>query len=258
MSLCSITGLDSLTGYAGGPPIPMENAFADPLGGIVGALAALLALRYHRLTGRGQHVDCSQQEAIMQLIGPAYMDYVLNGRVAGPRGNRHPLGAAAPHGVFPCKGEDRWIAIAVFTDEEWRALAKAIGRPEWTAEFDDRRRRIDGIDRLHEKLAEWTRGFDDYELARQLQRRGVAATPVLSVADLLDDEHYRARATFIEVTHPLGFRETIYGAYVKTSGMHPRVEPGPVMGRDNDHVFLELMGMPEDRYRTLIKQEVIF
>ncbi len=258
MSLCSITGLDSMTGYAGGEPVPVENAFADPLGGVAGAFAALLALRFHRRTGRGQHVDCSQQEAIMQLIGPAYMDYVLNGRVAGPMGNRHPLGAAAPHGVFPCKGDDRWIAIAVFTDEEWRALVEEMGRPEWAGGFADPSRRTESIELLHEKLAEWTAGFDDYELAHRLQDRGVAATPVLNVADLLEDPHYRARSTFVEVTHPLGFLETIYGAYVKTSGMQPRIEPGPVMGRDNDRVFLGLMGMGEDRYRTLIEQEVIY
>ncbi len=258
MSLCSITGLDSLTGYTGEGPMPMENAFADPLGGIVGAFAALLALRFQRRTGRGQHVDCSQQEAIMQLIGPAYMDYVLNGRVAGPMGNRHPLSVAAPHGVFPCRGEDRWIAIAIFEDEEWRALVEEMGDPAWARDFNDRRVRIAAIGTVHEKLAEWTKGFDDYELAHRLQARGVAATPVLNVADLLEDEHYRARSTFVELTHPLGFRETIYGAYVKTSGMRPRIEPGPVMGRDNDRVFLELMGMPEDRYRALIEQEVIY
>ncbi len=258
MSLSSITGLDSLTGYAGGEPMPMENAFADPLGGIIGACAALLALFYRSRSGKGQHVDASQQEGLLQMIAPAYMDYVLNGRVAGPMGNRHPLGAAAPHGVFPCAGEDRWISIAVLSDDEWKALAEAMGTPDWSVAFDDHDKRLRNIEALHDKLAAWTEGQDDYQLAERLQRAGVAAAPVLSVADLLSDPHYKARGTFLEVEHPLGFRETIYGSYVKTSGPAPRIEPGPTIGRDNDHVFRSLMGIPEARYRRLIEQEVIF
>ena len=258
MSLSSITGLDSLTGYSGGPPMPMENAFADPLGGIIGAFAVLLALCHRDRTGVGQHVDASQQEGLLQMIAPAYMDYLLNGRVAGPMGNRHPLAVAAPHGVFRCAGDDRWISIAVFTDEEWRGLVEAMEHPDWALAFAESASRRRDIDVLHEKLSKWTQGFDDYELAKRLQEHGVAAAPVLNVADLLNDPHHKERGTFIEVTHPLGFKETIYGAYVKTTGASPRVTPGPVMGRDNEHVFRELMGISAARYRELAEAEVIF
>jgi len=176
LSLASTTGLDSLTGYAGGPPVPMENAFSDPYNGILGAFAILAALRHRDRTGEGQHVDYSQQEAVMQMIGPAFMDFVMNGRSAGPIGNRHPLGAGVPHGVFPCRGEDRWISIAVFTDEEWRGLAAAMGNPEWTgtAHYASAAARLENIVTLHEQLAAFTAAHDDYALAADLQRRGVA------------------------------------------------------------------------------------
>lgn len=260
LSLSSITGIDSLTGYFGGPPIPFENAFADPYNGVMGAFAVLVALSYRDRTGKGQHIDYSQQEVVMQMVGPAFMDYELNGRVAGPMGNRHPLAAAAPHGVFPCAGEDRWISIAVATDQEWRGLLTAMGNPEWaqTPEFASPAVRVRNISALHERLAEWTRAVNDYELAQLLQRHGVAAAPVLNVADLLHDPHYRARGTFIEVTHPLGFQETIYGAYVKTSRTEANVHPGPSIGQDNDHVFKELLGLSEERYRQLIEKQVIY
>ncbi len=260
LSLTSTTGLDSLTGYAGGPPIPVENAFSDPYNGIMGAFAILVALCHRDRTGEGQHVDYSQQEAVMQMVGPAYMDYALNGRVAGPIGNRHPLGQAAPHGVFPCAGDDRWISIAVLTDEEWRGLVAAMGEPDWARApvLAALPGRLERIDALHEQLAAWTRGFDDRELAALLQRHGVAAAPVLNVADLLADPHYRARGTFIEVTHPLGFRETIYGAYVKTSRSEAAVRTGPRIGQDNDFVFTQLLGIPQDRYRQLIAEQVIY
>jgi benzylsuccinate CoA-transferase BbsF subunit len=196
----------------------------------------------------------------MQMAGPAFMDYELNGRVAGPLGNRHPLAAGAPHGVFPCAGEDRWISIAVLADDEWRGLVRAMEGPAWAAAsaLEDGARRVECLDEIHEKLAAWTRGFDDRELAERLQREGVPAAPVLNVADLLEDPHYRARGTFIEVRHPLGFDETIYGGYVKMSRTPARVDPGPALGRDNDFVFKELLGLSEERYRALVEDKVIY
>lgn len=260
MSLSAISGLDSLTGYLGGPPVPVENAFADPLGGIIGAMAALLGLHHRARTGAGQYVDFSQQEGVMQLIGPAFMDYILNGRVAAPMGNRHPLGFAAPYGVFPCAGEDRWISIAVITDDEWQRLVQAMGSPAWARapELAARAERVRRIDELHPRLAEWTGAYDDRELAARLQREGVAAAPVLNVADLLHDPHFRARGTFVEVTHPLGFAETIYGRYVKAKGWPTDVAPGPMMGCDNERVFKGLLGMPESRYQQLLGDKVIY
>jgi len=260
LSLASTTGLDSVTGYHGGPPLPMENAFCDPYNGVMGAFAILAALHFRDRTGKGQHIDYSQQEAVMQMVGPAFMDYEMNGRNAAPFGNRHPLGAAAPHGVFPCAGNDRWISIAVVTEQEWVGLVQAMGDPAWTQapEFATGAQRVRHIAALHEKIAAWTPAFDDYELAQRLQEHDVAAAPVLDVGDLLRDPHYRARNTFIEVRHPLGFTETIYGAYVKTSRSEPRVKPGPMIGQDNDHVFTQLLSLPEPRYRELIEQQVIY
>lgn len=260
LSLASTTGLDSVTGYVGGPPVPMENAFCDPYNGIMGAFAILAALHHRDRTGKGQHIDYSQQEAVMQMVGPAFMDYVLNRRTARPIGNRHPRAAAVPHGVFPCRGEDRWISIAVVTEAEWQGLLAAMGNPEWarTTDYAGATARLRNIDTLHEKLAAWTAEYDDSELARLLQEHGVAAAPVLNVADLLHDPHYRHRRTFIEVRHPLGFRETIYGAYVKTSRTEPVVRPGPRIGQDNDVVFKKLLGLSESRYRRLIDEQVIY
>jgi benzylsuccinate CoA-transferase BbsF subunit len=260
MTLTSITGLDSMTGYLDGVPVPFENAYADPYNGLIGAYAVMLALRQRRMTGEGQHIDYSQLEGIMQMAGPAFMDYFLNGRSPGPRENRHPLGAAAPHGVFPCAGDDRWIAIAVLTDAEWQGLVEAMGRPDWAHAPDlaTAAGRIAAIDAVHERLAAWTAGFDDYERAANLQRHGVPATPVLNVADLLSDPHYKARGTFVEVQHPLGFTETIYSAYVKMSRTQPRVRPGPAIGQDNERVLKGLLGVAHAEYERLVADQVIY
>jgi benzylsuccinate CoA-transferase BbsF subunit len=249
-----------MVGYKGGGPVPFENAFSDPLAGIFGAFAIVTALNHRRNTGVGQHVDFSQQEAVMQMVGPAYMDYVLNGRSGGPKSNEHPVGAAAPHSVFPCRGDDRWISIAVQTEEEWQGLVAAMGDPAWArdAQFASLAARIANIDELHARLGEWTAGHDDRALAEQLQRHGVAAAPVLNVGDLLHDPQYQARNTFVQVEHPLGFRETIYGAYVKMSRSPPDVRPGPMIGQDNDHVFREVLGLSEERYRDLVERKIIY
>ena len=260
MSLTSLTGLDSITGYRDGPPIPVENAFSDPYNGIMGAFAVLVALTHRDRTGTGQHIDYSQQESIMQLAGPAFMGYVMNGRTATTMGNRHPTNAGAPHGVFPCQGDDRWISIAVMTDEEWQGLRAAMDDPDW-AQSDDYASaagRVANIDALHEQLAAWVDGFDDHELADLLQSHGVAAAPVLCIGDLLDDPHFKSRGTYVEVTHPLGFKETIYGSYVKSNKFEAAVRPGPMIGQDNDYVFKELLELPEDRYRDLIEREIIY
>ena len=158
----------------------------------------------------------------MQLIGPAFMDYVLNGRVARPAGNKHPLRAAAPHGVFRCRGEDRWLAIAVATDAEWRGLVGALGSPEWArvpalAEAPGRLRAIDAI---HERLAAWAADGEDYQLARLLQQHGVAATPVLDVADLLRDPHYRARQMIERIV-------TADGLALEVPGVVPKLGDTP-------------------------------
>jgi len=264
MSLSSITGLDSVTGYPGGAPIPMENAFADPLGGVIGAFAAILGLNYRKRSGRGQHIDFSQQEGVMQLMGPAFMDFAFNGRVAGPIGNKHPQNAAAPHGVFPCQGDDRWISIAVHNDAEWNGLLQVMTQdPDECAwakgeQFSSAAARIENIDELHARLAQWTAQFDDYQLATRLQAAGVAATPVLNIGDLLHDPHWQARGTFVEVDHPLGFKETVYGNYVKTARTSSPLATGPAMGQDNEFVFKEIVGLSDSAYQQLIEKKVIF
>ena len=152
------------------------------------------------------------------------------------------------------------VTIAVFDDEAWRGLVTAMGAPAWALapEFAGQAERLAHIAELHARVGEWTAAFEDRELAELLQRHGVAAAPVNSVAGLLDDPQLSARGTFVKVTHPLGFEETIYGAYVKTSVSELSVPSGPSIGQDNDRVFRGLLGMPEDRYQQLVADQVIY
>ena len=107
-------------------------------------------------------------------------------------------------------------------------------------------------------MAEWTCGFDRRELSERLQQLGIAAVPVLEVGDLLEDPHFQARKTFIEVDHPLGYRETIYGAYVKLSKSQPIIRPGPWIGQSNDYVFRSILGLSEEKYEALKSAQIIY
>ena len=258
-SLASLTGLDSLTGYAPADVIPFEQPMADAHAACLGAFAILAALEQRRKTGEGQFIELSQQEALAHLIAPAFMDYALNGRVGGPLGNRHPLARAAPHGVFPCAGADQWISIAVESEEEWRGLASAIGEP-WVAadSFATLARRLAAIDALHERLAEWTRPQEARALAEQLQARGVAAAPVLDIPGLASDPHFAARGTFCEVLHPLGFRETLFAPYVKMRRSRPLARSGPMIGQDNERVLKGWLGLSDARYDELVAARVVY
>lgn len=139
-------------------------------------------------------------------------------------------------------------------------MLEAMHRPRELATdaFASADRRIARIEEVHRAIEEWTRTREVSEVVELLQEHGVAAAPVTTTAELATDPHYRARGTFVEAMHPLGFREPIYGAYVKTSRSAPAVRPGPALGQDNEYVFKELLGLSGQRYADLVARQVIF
>ena len=119
------SGLASLMGYPGEEPHMNGNAYPDPVAALFAVGAILTALYHQRRTGQGQYIDLSQAEATTALLGEASLGTRLNGAVPPRLGNRHPR--QAPHGCYPCRGDDAWVAIAVDSDDEWRALTRAPG-----------------------------------------------------------------------------------------------------------------------------------
>ncbi|GAI54635.1 unnamed protein product, partial [marine sediment metagenome] len=121
----AFSGITYLTSFPGKPPIGLGYSYADHIAGLVATLAVLGAIEYRQRTGEGQYIDVSQVEAMSSLLGNAIMDYTVNGGEAEPVGNISTQ--AAPHGVYRCHGDDRWCAIAVFSDDEWRGFCRAVG-----------------------------------------------------------------------------------------------------------------------------------
>ncbi len=254
----AFSGITYLTSFPGKPPLGLGFSYADHIAGLMATLALLGAFEYRQRTGEGQYIDVSQVEAMASLLGDAILDYTLNGRPAQPVGNSSTK--AAPHGVYRCQGDDRWCAIAVFTDEEWQGFKRALGNPAWAEDsrFAALSRRLENADELNRLVAGWTRQHTAEEVMAWLQGRGVAAGVVQDASDLASDPQLKERGFFIELEHPeLG--KTISDATpIRLSDTPAKYNrAAPIQGQDNDYVYKQLLGMAGDEVTELREQGVI-
>ena len=180
-------GFSHLTGWPDRPLWPDPIAYTDSVAPCFSVLALVGALLYRRRTGKGVYIDQSQTEAGTYLLGPTILDYLVNGRVAKRRGNRDP--GMVPHGIFPCRGDDRWVAIAVSNEEEWQQLCRALGKEEWLqdkkfATVTARKKNEEELERL---VSQWTVQRTSKEVMEFLQSAGVPAGIVATTEDLFND-----------------------------------------------------------------------
>ena len=193
------------------------------------------------------------------MLGEAILDYQMTGRVALPQGNRDP--GWAPHNNYPCAGEDKWVAIAVGNQQEWRAFCHALGDPDWTVDtmFADEYSRIRNVGQLDRHVANWTRQHTVSEVTGLLQQHGVAAMPVMNIEDQFSDPHLRHRQAFAEVEHPHVGAEWLYGMPWLLSDTPGSVRTAaPVLGQHNDYVLHHLLGVPEAHLEQLKSSQVIY
>ena len=211
-----------------------------------------------RRTGEGQWIDASQCESGIFLTGATILDWSANERVFRRYGNRSPYKPAAPHGAYRCEGKDRWIAIACFTDDEWRALARVAEHGDW---LDDRRfatldSRLQHQDALDAAVEAWTRTQDRYDCMMKLQKAGVPAGVCQNAEDRVDtDPQLRHLKWLTEVTGTKIGTWPIYEIPMKLSRT-PAYIGGPInrgapcYGEDNMYVLTELLGRTPQRGRT--------
>jgi len=253
----AIGGVAASFGYPGGEPATPSIWTADPTGGMYGALCVCNAVYFHHKTGKGQHFDIAQSEAITTFLPEVIMEYVMNGRIRPRMGNRDDI--MAPHGCYPCKGEDKWVAIAVGTDEEWHALCHVIGNPEWSKEerFSDQFSRWNNQDELNKLLGTWTKNFTHYEVMYKLQNVGVAAGVSLNSEEVFNDPHAKDRGVFIEQNHPEAGKTLVYRSPWK-SALTAKNPPAPCLGENNDYVLKELLGLSDSEITNLTYEKIIY
>lgn len=257
-NLDPFSGLASLMGYPGESAHMSGNAYPDPAAALHATGAILTALFHKQQTGQGQHIDLSQAESAVCLIGEAVLGYALNGKIPARTGNRHPV--FAPHGCYRCKGEDRWVAIAVSTEEEWQALCRVLGQPDWMKDerFSDPINRRNNQDELDELIGAWTGHHTHYEAMHILQEAGVPAGAVLDAAELLNDEQLRARGFFQEINHPECGSRKYCGLPIKISGTpEPSKKPAPCLGEHNQYILGELLGLSKEEITQLEEKDII-
>jgi crotonobetainyl-CoA:carnitine CoA-transferase CaiB-like acyl-CoA transferase len=251
-TLEQLAGITYITGYANEMPGVLTVQLPDPVGGAMATGLILAALRQRRRTGEGTHIDLSQRENVVSLLGAQVLDYSMNGRVTERMGNRDPH--MAPHGCYRCDGEDEWVTLAVRNDEEWACLARAIGQDSLIEDprFATVTARHSNHDELDTLISAWTASRDKIEAMRHLQEAGVAAGAVYTAADLYADPHLDARSFWepIEETsaglHRFPGRP---GRYSRTP-LTTRT-PTPNLGQHNEYVFREILGMTASEYADI-------
>ncbi|MET7842891.1 CoA transferase [Streptomyces sp. NPDC005356] len=252
-TLAAMSGLSSETRDPGGPP----QGLTFGLGDMVAANAAVLATLDLLARGRGGHVDLSQLEAMAATMGPAALEPVLDEDRPDPRTAEHPNRSphAVPHGVYPAAGNDRWVAVSVTDEAQWRSLTRLVDLPCQDGDLGARRAREDAIDAA---LADWTRGHDAHKLAALLQAEGVPAAVVATGRDLVEtDEHLDARGFYPVLDHPLAGsvrHEGIVARLAATPGA--LTDPAPLLGQHTREVLHEVLGLEDDRLDALAAEGV--
>ncbi len=257
-SLTGLFGMKSLNGYPEDRLVMEEAAELDPIASAYGTLAILAALASRSRTGRGQFIELGQGEAGFAGLAEAVIEHTWNGRDLGPVGNTHRF--LAPHGIYPCSGDDQWIGIACGSEQEWTALARAAGHGEWLnrAEFATRERRGEARTELDRAIGEWTGGHDKRRLAEELQAQGVAAFPVLDATEVIADPHLAERRQNFVLNEAFPAGELLNGNPWHLSEARPRLRlPAPAFGAHIVEVLGDYLWMPAAVVRRLEEAGVL-
>ena len=245
----------------GSVPNKVGNSYTDFLATWTALLSVMAALLHRAKTGRGTWIDLAMYQAGAAFIGEGLLAYSFNGERARRIGNRH--SSMAPHGCYPCLGDDQWVTIAVRDDEDWTAFCAAIEQPELatSARFATAPQRLQHQDELDGMVAAWTGRRTSYQAMETLQAAGVPAGPVLTAGQALRDPHFRQRGFFERVIHPeetgIGSREYIGRGWKFSASTAEIAGPAPLLGEANGYALQELLGLPQSRLDTLAEAEVI-
>ena len=254
MNAVNLCGFTEVSGWQDMKPAAPHGAYTDYISTRFNALALISALDYRSRTGKGQYLEQSQFETSLHFFAPPIMDYQINDQIMKRDGNRHP--EAAPHGVFPCKGDDNWIAIAVMNEDQWRNFCNAMCQPNLIersefATLNDRKKNEDELERL---IADWTRCFMPEEIELLLQKDGVPSHIIARPRDVYKDIQLKERSYFLPIDHAVMGRQYYESQSSFILSKTPRRidRPSPCLGEHNELVFKNFLGMTDDELSEYI------
>ena len=256
MVLVPIAGLPNFIGWPGKEPLPVGvSAYTDCISPRFASAALIAALDHRNKTGKGQLIDVSQFEAAISFILPGLLEYVATGEEPERIGNSSPY--AAPHGVYPCQGDDRWCAIAVMTEEEWNLFCRAIGRAELARDprFNSLENRKKNEDALNQLVGEWTKDQTPEDVMTRLQKVGVAAGVVQNVADTYKDPQLKKRNIYWPMQHAEMGKFTHLGeSFMLSKTPAKAYSPSPLLGEHTEQVCTEMLGMSDEEFVSLMQE----
>lgn len=254
MTLAAIVGIPNFIGWPDRGPLPVGvGAYTDCISPRFASAAVIAALDYRDRTGKGQLIDLAQFETAISFILPALLDRAVNGREPVRNGNTCPY--AVPHNVYPCKGEERWCTIAVFTDVQWAQLCKTIGRAEYAEDprFDTLLHRKEHEKEVDDLIREWTVNLTPEEVMAQLQDAGVPAGVVKNAADIYSDPQLRHRNLSWPMDHSEMGLFTHLGASFELSKTRAQAHmPSPCLGEHNEYVLTKILGKTDEEFMELL------
>jgi len=256
MVLVPIAGLPNFIGWPGKEPLPVGvSAYTDCISPRFASAALIAALDHRNKTGKGQLIDVSQFEAAISFILPGLLEYVATGEEPERIGNSSPY--AAPHGVYPCRGDDRWCAIAVTTEEEWQKFCREIGRPELIKDprFNSLANRKKNEEALNKLVGEWTIKQTPEDVMTRLQKVGAAAGVVQNAADTYKDPQLRQRNIYWPMQHAeMGEFTHLGESFMLSKTPAQAYSSSPLLGEHTEQVCTEMLGMSDEEFVSLMQE----
>jgi len=247
------SGLPHLVGDPEQAPTMQHVAFGDAVGGLNGTAAILTALWHKQRSGEGQFVDLSQVECLFPLAAPGILHQSVYGQSPRRSGNKHP--DHAPHGVYPCEGDDAWVVIQVTDEIQWQRLQDLIPA---LAPFGDVDERLDKREALDECVRAWTQQRPAAVVMQLLQGVGVTAAKLNNAQAILDEPHLQDRGylQWLEREY-VGVQPHPSPPFRVTADPIPITSPAPTLGQHNHDILGELLGLGAAELEELEQQGVI-
>jgi crotonobetainyl-CoA:carnitine CoA-transferase CaiB-like acyl-CoA transferase len=257
-----LSGLAWVTGHPDDQP-RIPRGPCDPVAGMHAAFALLVALARRERSGRGHLVESTMVESALNIAAEQVLEWSAYGRRLERHGNRSTL--AAPQGLYECaEGEtatDKWLALSVASNAQWRALRELLGEPAWAMDsaLDSLAGRRKAHDELDARLREWTAGRDRDELLALLRARDIVASPVVNACRLLRSiPQLHARHYFEAPEHPVVGRMPLPGLPFRLSGVERWLRtPAPTLGQHNREVLGNLLGVSDETLASLEREGII-
>ncbi len=253
----AFAGLCHITGYPDSFPCGIGGTWPDFAVGTGMVFFLLAALHYRDRTGEGQYLDLSMAEMVTTMMPEAMMDFLMNGRDQAAIGNRDE--SMAPHGVFPAAGDDKWIAIAIATDDEFAKLCEALGAPSMASDpkFTRLFARLANVEELEREIAARTRVHPRDELVAKLRARGLAAGPVYSTPELMKDPVFSRSSMLVKLKHSEVGERVVPGLPVGFGAIDLEYRGAPMIGEHTDEVLSELLGYSAAEIARLKEAKVL-